>query len=143
MKNKQGFTLIELLVVIAIIGILSSVAIVNLNIARDNARVAAAKAWGSSLAPAVILCGDESGTINAYDGGGATDDFCSDADLANTDWPTVPSSVGTPVVVVVDGAPTDGSWAITMEGPNLPTAQRELCCTQTGCEAQPILDVCP
>jgi prepilin-type N-terminal cleavage/methylation domain-containing protein len=39
MKNKKkGFTLVELLVVIAIIGILSSVAIVNLNSARLKAR---------------------------------------------------------------------------------------------------------
>jgi prepilin-type N-terminal cleavage/methylation domain-containing protein len=39
MKNKKkGFTLVELLVVIAIIGILSSVAIVNLNSARAKAR---------------------------------------------------------------------------------------------------------
>jgi len=38
MKNKKGFTLIELLVVIAIIGLLSSMAVVNLNSARGKAR---------------------------------------------------------------------------------------------------------
>lgn len=38
-KNKSfGFTLVELLVVIAIIGILSSVAIINLQFARDKAK---------------------------------------------------------------------------------------------------------
>ena len=36
--NKRGFTLIELLVVIAIIGLLSSLAVVNLNSARGKAR---------------------------------------------------------------------------------------------------------
>lgn len=37
-KYKSGFTLIELLVVIAIIGILSTLAIVSLNTAREKAR---------------------------------------------------------------------------------------------------------
>jgi len=37
-QNKKGFTLIELLVVIAIIGLLSSMAVVNLNSARGKAR---------------------------------------------------------------------------------------------------------
>ena len=40
--NNKGFTLVELLVVIAIIGILSSVAVVNLNTARDKAKDAKA-----------------------------------------------------------------------------------------------------
>jgi prepilin-type N-terminal cleavage/methylation domain-containing protein len=37
-KNRKGFTLIELLVVIAIIGLLSTLAIVSLNTARQKSR---------------------------------------------------------------------------------------------------------
>ncbi len=37
-KNLKGFTLIELLVVIAIIGLLSTLAVVSLNSAREKAR---------------------------------------------------------------------------------------------------------
>ena len=41
--DKKGFTLIELLVVIAIIGVLSTLAIVGMNYARQQAKVAKAE----------------------------------------------------------------------------------------------------
>lgn len=53
---KSGFTLVELLVVIAIIGILSSVAVVNLNSARDKARTAAVEQTLNSILPIAFLC---------------------------------------------------------------------------------------
>lgn len=59
MKNKQGFTLVELLVVIAIIGILSTVAIVNLNSAREKARAASVTAALSQITSAAIICQDD------------------------------------------------------------------------------------
>jgi len=57
-KINKGFTLIELLVVIAIIGILSSIAIVNLNSAREKAKDAQVKGSLNSLVPGVLLCFD-------------------------------------------------------------------------------------
>ena len=54
--KKRGFTLIELLVVIAIIGLLSTIAMVNLNSARQKARKAAAFASLKILQSGLILC---------------------------------------------------------------------------------------
>jgi len=72
--NKRGFTLVELLVVIAIIGILSSVAIVNLNSAREKARVATTLSNFNALVPAIIFCFDNDQNLNltaTIYGGGA------------------------------------------------------------------------
>ena len=55
-SKNFGFTLVELLVVIAIIGILSSVAVVNLGSARDKAKIAAMQETLASLRPVVLLC---------------------------------------------------------------------------------------
>jgi len=44
MKNSKGFTLIELLVVIAVIGVLSSIVLASLSIARQRGRDGAIKA---------------------------------------------------------------------------------------------------
>ena len=55
-KNKEGFTLAELLVTIAIIGILATVAVVNLNSARDKAKLAAVTAQMNSVIPLIQLC---------------------------------------------------------------------------------------
>ncbi|MFA6307866.1 MAG: type II secretion system protein [Patescibacteria group bacterium] len=129
MKNNKGFTLVELLVVIAIIGILSTVAVVNLNSARDKARTAAAQAWGSGLAPLVVLCGDEvSGVLTdpmvlgVYTPG----EFCNPAISAT--WPgALPSGYTT--IGLDSNSPTTGAWEIDISGASVNCVE----CDQNSC----------
>lgn len=57
-KNKKqlGFTLVELLIVVAIIGILSAVAITNLNSTKEKAKDAVVKDSLNSILRSVELC---------------------------------------------------------------------------------------
>lgn len=69
---KRGFTLIELLVVIAIIGILSSIAIINLNSARDRARASAAIQSLQQVVALAVLCQDAGGELLCFSTGSGT-----------------------------------------------------------------------
>ena len=73
MKNKKGFTLIELLVVIAIIGLLSSLAVVSLNNARNKAQDARVKSDLKQVSTAMELFFSEDGV---YPGNGAAPGAC-------------------------------------------------------------------
>ncbi len=66
--NKKGFTLIELLVVIAIIGLLSSLAIVSLNSARDKANDTKVKSDLAQVRTDIEVQTNGTGAYDTYTG---------------------------------------------------------------------------
>lgn len=148
MKNKifrfgsqqTGFTLIELLVVIAIIGILSSVAIVNLNSARDKAKLSGMQAAMSSLTPAFILCFDGQNNLT-YDGSnactGTQSPITNSAVCAGsaTTWPEMP--IGWTYLGNCDSNAVNQTWDIwtaTGSGGVFQSPHGQLWkCTEKGC----------
>jgi len=113
---KKGFTLIELLVVIAIIGILSSIAMINLNSARNKAKIAAAQGSLASIINAAVICQDGEGDLAGLGGaicpgtgvpaGGVTP-LCVGGTATDLGfWPTLPSGWNYTVCASAHGSNT-------------------------------------
>jgi general secretion pathway protein G len=81
LKNKKGFTLIELLVVIAIIGLLSSMSVYAINVARMKARDARRFADIKQIQTALALYYDDNNTYPV-----STNSACSGWDVGNVDY---------------------------------------------------------
>jgi prepilin-type N-terminal cleavage/methylation domain-containing protein len=122
--NSKGFTLIELLVVIAIIGILSTIAMTSLTGAKKKANDAAFKSAVTGMLPAVALCCNSGGNLNAAVGG----DVCDISGLGTV----IPAGVG-----AIDGTPAcnGGDYTISFVAPsggNCDTTPVN--CTPNGCK---------
>ncbi len=148
-----GFTLVELLVVIAIIGILSSVAVVNLNSARDKAKEAAVLGMLNSLRPIILLCLNDGEELRCDEQGGGIEDFCNDSavnypvnDLGsytvicnNTSmlWPDLSEynwkyDAGTVPVVRFASDATNVTWQVVAQNE---ADTRRIICTENVCSA--------
>lgn len=147
MKQK-GFTLVELLVVIAIIGILSTVAIINLQGAKDKAEQANVVAALSQLSSAAIVCHDDGYELDSADTGGNSsacnaepgqdqpaaaggDPVCTNSDA---DWPAL--ATGWIYKPACDSDSAASTWSIGAcvgSGVTCASGERYVDCDQTGC----------
>ena len=104
MKNKKGFTLIELLVVIAIIGLLSTLAVVSLNTAREKAADARKMSDIKQMSTAFELYYTEKSGYPGYSDGVSV---CNDNGVVTgVDTLTLQLMCCGPAAAIVDDAPT-------------------------------------
>lgn len=73
---RRGFTLIELLIVIAIIGVLSSIVLVSLGVAKSKARDASIIASANSIMKMAQIEASATGNYNTYMSFAMMGDYC-------------------------------------------------------------------
>jgi prepilin-type N-terminal cleavage/methylation domain-containing protein len=155
MQNKKysngiGFTLVEVLVVIAIIGILSSVAVVNLNSARDKARVAAVTGLFDEINTAVLLCINDDKQILCTDSGFPGSYCGNDADVpapgiaifagSSNTWPDITTEYSDwEYADIFDSDIANQSYTI---GAAMIDLSNSVTCTELGCVNAAVSTTC-
>ena len=127
--RKKGFTLIELLVVIAIIGLLSTLAVVALNSAREKARDAKRVADIKQVQTALELYFNDkssypTGTTLALGNGSAINDCTTECDTISATNGIAATAAGTVYMGLI---PRDPSAAITGTPPECAAASDAVC----------------
>lgn len=128
-QKTAGFSMIEILVVIAIIGILAGRQIINLNSARQKAKVANVESSLSALVSVAIACHDSG--LDIMDGA-VSAVYCQDSVWvpegefcgAENTWP--PLRYGTPGTCTSNTTTNTFSFSAIVEGTTIT-------CTQAGC----------
>ena len=130
--NKKGFTLVELLVTIAIIGILSSVAVVNLNSARKKAQQAAGRQMMFALLSAATVCSDAGEILQPAPIPWETDvDVCTGMSPMPSGWPEPP--IGFWWGNTVDDESDDGKFEYNLTADPLIPTLTNIKCDEAGC----------
>ncbi|MDO8668686.1 MAG: prepilin-type N-terminal cleavage/methylation domain-containing protein [Candidatus Buchananbacteria bacterium] len=130
--NKKGFTLIELLVVIAIIGLLSSLAVVSLNTARNKANDAQIKSDLSQLRTFAAVT-FETGVYTGFDVGDVTPAIVPPACSDETAYQVVVGGTGdTAWAAYADLCSATGNFCVDSTGQAVesatdPTAASPVC----------------
>ncbi len=95
--SRAGFTLIELLIVVGIIGVLSTLAMVNISSSREKARIARALAYASQMKRAAMDSAAALWDMDDCMGGTIIDrsGLGNNGTLSNTTWITdTPNGIG-------------------------------------------------
>ncbi|PLX25990.1 hypothetical protein C0580_00885 [Candidatus Parcubacteria bacterium] len=146
--KRKGFTLIELLIIIAIIGIISTVAVVNLNSSRDKAKEAELIAAIGQMQKAATLCiydnldlrcGSKNCLGDQDSRPVAGDSICTGSDIK---WPSFEDPNIDWGVAWSDRSELEFCFELSWEDPNIVYQgggfySKQYYCTNQSCSTQP------